>query len=66
MGHKLFWYIKKSITGKKFPNYNENMDKELYHQTVSKITYWLLSDDVLNNLLKFEPKTYFDIFTYIF
>ena len=66
LGHKLFWYIKKSLSGRKFPNYNEPMDKEMYLKAVSKITYWLLSDDVLNNLLKFEPKTYFDIFTYIF
>ena len=65
LGHKLFWYIKKSITGKKFPNYNENMDKEMYHQTVSKITYWLLSDEVLYNLILLETKTYFDIFIYI-
>ena len=66
MGHKLFWYIKKSLTGKKFPNYNENMDKEMYHKAISKITYWLLSSEVLNHLLYFETKTYFDIFTYIF
>ena len=65
LGHKLFWYIKKSLTGKKFPNYNENMDKEMYHKAISKITYWLLSDDVLNNLILFEPKTYFDIFIYV-
>ena len=65
-GHKLFWYIKKSLSGRKFPNFSEPMDKEMYLKAVSKITYWLLSDDVLNNLLKFEPKTYFDIFTYIF
>ena len=66
MGHKLFWYIKKSLTGKKFPNYNENMDKDMYYKAISKITYWLLSTEVLTHLLYFETKTYFDIFTYIF
>ena len=66
LGHKLFWYIKKSLTGKKFPNYNENMDKDMYHKAISKITYWLLSNEVLGNLLLFDTKTYFDIFTYIF
>ena len=66
LGHKLFWYIKKSLTGKKFPNYNENMDREMYHKAISKITYWLLSNEVLTNLLYFETQTYFDIFTYIF
>ena len=66
IGHKLFWYIKKSLTGKKFPNYNENMEEDMYHKSISKITYWLLSDEVLENLLFFDTKTYFDIFTYIF
>ena len=66
LGHKLFWYIKKSLTGKKFPNYNESMDKKLYHQTICKIVYWLLSDEVLNNLIYVETKTFFDIFIYIF
>ena len=65
LGHKLFWYIRKSLTGKKFPNYNEPMDEEMYRKAISKITYWLLNDDVLYNLILFEPKTYFDIFTYI-
>ena len=65
LGHKLFWYIKKSLTGKKFPNYNENMDRKMYHKAISKVTYWLLSDEVLYNLLFFETKTYFEIFTYI-
>ena len=66
LGHKLFWYIKKSLTGKKFPNYNENMDRDMYHKAISKITYWLLSEDVLPHLIIFESKTYFEIFTYIF
>ena len=66
IGHKLFWYIKKSLTGKKFPNYNENMDRDMYHNAISKIVYWLLSDEVLYNLIFFETKTYFEIFTYIF
>ena len=65
IGHKLIWYIKKSLTGKKFPNYNENMDQDMYHKAISKITYWLLSDEVLHNLMLFETKTYFEIFTYI-
>ena len=65
LGHKLFWYIKKSLTGKKFPNYNENMDREMYHKAISKIVYWLLSDEVLYNLIFFETKTYFEIFTYV-
>ena len=66
LGHKLIWYIKKSLTGKKFPNYNENMDKDMFHKAISKITYWLLSDEVLHNLILFETKTYFEIFTNIF
>ena len=66
LGHQLIWYIKKSLTGKKYPDYNKDMDKELYLKTMSKITYWLLNAEVLNNLIFFENKTFFDIFTYIF
>ena len=66
IGHKLFWYIKKSLTGKKFPNYIENMDRDMYHKAICKIIYWLLSDDIFQNLVLFETKTYFEIFTYVF
>ena len=65
IGHQLFWYILKSLTGKKFPYYNENMDRDMYHKAIGKTIYWLLSDEVLNDLIFFETKSFFEIFTFI-
>ena len=66
VGHNLLWYITKSLTGKKFPYYYENMDTDIFHKAVSKITYWLISESVMQNLIVFDYKSYFNILTKIF
>ena len=66
IGHKLLWYIKKTLLKKKFPDFMENIDDESYCICTSKITYWLLSDDVIKNLLEFDPAFFFDIISFIF
>ena len=66
IGHKLLWYIKKTLNKKKFPNFMEIIDEEPYCKCTSEITYWLLSDDVLKNLLEFDFLNLFDILAFIF
>ena len=66
IGHKLLWYIKKTLSKKKFPDFMENIDDESYCKSTSKLTYWLLSDEPLKNLIEFDPSSFFDIITFIF
>ena len=74
-GHRILWYIRLCLTGKKFPdnkNHLDNMksdnkmDKNLFNALVPKITYWLLNPRVIDEFLKFDPKNYFMIFKNIF
>ena len=66
IGHKLLWYLKKTLNKKKFPLFMENIDDEHYCKSTTEITYWLLSDEVIQNLLEFDPENYFDILSFIF
>ena len=66
IGHKLLWYIKKTLLKKKFPNFMENIEDDSYCKCSSEITYWLLSDDVLKNLIEFDSSSFFDLISYIF
>ena len=74
-GHRILWYIRLCLTGKKFPD-NKNqmhsiksdnkMNKKLFDALVPKITYWLLLPRVIDEFLKFDPKNFFMIFKNIF
>ena len=66
IGHKLLWYIKKTLQKKKFPNFMENIDDDSYCKCTSEITYWLLSDEVLKNLLQFDASSFFEMISFIF
>ena len=66
LGHKLFWYIQKTLDGRIYPNFIKFAEKEKNYQAIRKITYWLLSDEILNDLLFFYPKEFIDFFIYIF
>ena len=65
-GHKILWYIKWCLTGKKFPDNSIKMDKNLFENLVPKITYWLLTPKVIDEFLRFDPKNYFVIYKNIF
>ena len=65
-GHKILWYIRWCLTGKKFPDSDKKMDKILFENLVPKITYWLLIPKVIDEFLRFDPKNYFMIYKNIF
>jgi hypothetical protein len=65
-GHKILWYIRWCLTGKKFPDNTKKMEKTLFDAFVPKITYWLLNPKVIQEFLKFDPKNYFMIHKNIF
>ena len=58
-GHRILWYIKWCLTGKKFPDNSINMKDNLFDELVSKIAFWLLNDKIMDGLLTFDPKNYF-------
>ena len=64
-GHKILWYIKLCLNGRKFPN-DEKMNENLYKKLVPDITYWLLSEKVIKEFLVFDPKNYFSLHKNIF
>ena len=61
-GHRILWYIKWCLTGKKFPDNGAKMKDNLFDALVTQITYWLLREKVIDSLLSFDPKNYFIIF----
>ena len=65
-GHKILWYIRWCLTGKKFPDNMKKMDKNLFDNLVPKITYWLLNPKVIDEFLRFDSKNYFMIHKNIF
>ena len=66
IGHKLLWYLKLCITGRKFPNSEEKLNKEKFKALIPKITFWMLTDKNLYELCKFDAKDYFVILKNIF
>ena len=65
-GHKLLWYLQKTFDGKKFPDFIEYIEGSLYFNAVTKITYWLLTETVFNDLILLETKTFFNIINFLF
>ena len=66
IGHKLLWYLKLCITGRKFPNSEEKLNKEKFQKLIPKITFWMLTYKNLYELCKFDAKDYFVILKNIF
>ena len=58
-GHKLLWYLQKTVDGKKFPNFIENILGTLYYNAITKITLYLLKESVFNDLILFDTKDFF-------
>ena len=65
-GHRILWYIRWILTGKKFPYEEKNIDKNIFIDLVPKITYWLLNEKVIKEFLEFDSKNYFMIHKNIF
>ena len=65
-GHRILWYIRWILTGKKFPDEEKNIEKNIFIELVPKITYWLLNEKVINEFLKYDPKNYFIMHKNIF
>ena len=65
-GHRILWYIRWILTGKKFPDEEKNIEKNIFIELVPKITYWLLNEKVIYEFLKFDPKNYFIMHKNIF
>jgi hypothetical protein len=64
--HRILWYIKWCLTGKKFPDNTIKMKDELFNVLVPKIAYWLIKENVISELLNFDPKNYFNVYKNIF
>ena len=64
-GHKLLWYIRWCLTGRKFP-FKELINEEQISILIPNILYWLIQQKVLNELIKFDPKNYFTLLKNIF
>jgi hypothetical protein len=41
LGHKLLWYIEKTLDGKKYPEFTKDADKEKNLKAIRKMAYWL-------------------------
>ena len=65
IGQKLFWCINLCIKGKKYPS-DEIMDEKTYIYLSQKILLWLLKDEILDQLLIFDSRTFFAIFSKFF
>ena len=65
-GHKLFWYIIKSFTKRKYPYFINNMEQNEYNKYIINLTFWLMKPNIMNNLFVFDSKLYFDVIDKIF
>jgi hypothetical protein len=52
-GHKILWYLRLCLTGRKFPNNEEKMKPELYKKLIPDITYWLITEEVMKVFIDF-------------
>ena len=65
-GHRILWYIRWILSGKKFPDEQNIIEINIFEKLVPKITYWLLNERVISEFLDFDPKYYFMIYKNIF
>ena len=65
-GHVVLWYIRWILSEKKFPDEMTKIEKNVFDALVPKITYWLLTEKVISDFLKIDPKYYFTIQKNIF
>ena len=65
IGHQLLWYINLCINGKKFLTDDLILDNN-YKDLIKKIFLWLLNDNILTDLMKFDSYSLFIIFQRLF
>ena len=66
LGHKLLWYVRWCLKGKKYPNDKTPMEKEKFSYAISKIAYWILNPKVFTEFVRFDPMNYFSILNELF
>ncbi len=66
IGHKLLWYIKLCISGRKFPNLEIKIEEEKFNELIPEIIFWMINEDNLRELCIFDPKDFFLILKNIF
>ena len=65
-GHKLFWYINKSFTKRKYPYFINNMEEKEYNKYIIDLIFWLMKENIMRNLIEFNSELYFDVLNKIF
>ena len=65
-GHKILWYCKICLTGRKFPDTEEKMKPDLFNKLICDMVYWLISEKIMNIFLDFDCKDFFSIIKNIF
>ena len=65
LGHKLFWYCNKCLSGKEYPNDNQISFKS-YNEIAIEILAFLLKEENFKIYLKFDSYTYLKIITKYF
>ena len=65
-GHKLFWYINKSFTKRKYPFFINTMEENEYNKYIIDLLFWLMKENIMNDLTENNSELYFDILNKIF
>ena len=65
-GHKVFWYIYKSFTKRKFPYFINNMEDKYYNNYIIDLIFWLMKENIMKNLIELNSEIYFEILNKIF
>ena len=65
-GHKLFWYIRKCFIKRKYPYFVENMEEKDYEKYIMDLIFWLMKENIMKDLIKFNSENYFEILNKIF
>ena len=65
-GHKLFWYINKSFTKRKYPYFINTMEENEYNEYIIDLIFWLMKENVMNDSIKNNSDLYFDVLKKIF
>ena len=60
-GHKLFWYIYKSFTKRKYPYFIDIMGDKEYNKYIIDLIFWLMKDNIMKNLIENNSEFYFDV-----
>ena len=64
--HKLFWYIYKSFTRRKYPYFINTMEENEYSKYIIDLIFWLMKENIMNDLTKANSELYFDVLNKIF